>query len=126
MAVVIAAVVAVLGACAFTDKTGAASSGQLPAQSSGQSQGQLPAQPSGQSPGQSPAQPPGDQAAAGAGEPLSAGAGLEAQKDVLVLAEDRQQGNYCEIVLQRQSGDAGEPKPVFSDDYATDQSIDER
>lgn len=101
MAVVLAAVVAVLGACAFTDKTGAASSGQLPAQ------------PSGQSPGQSPAQPPGDQAAAGAGEPLSAGAGLEAQKDVLVLAEDRQQGNYCEIVLQRQSGDTGAPKPSF-------------
>lgn len=128
MAVVLAAVVAVLGACAFTDKTGAASSGQslgqLPAQSSGQSPGQPSRQPQGQLPAQSSEQPPGDQASAGAGEPLPAGAGPEARKDVLVLVEDRQQGNYCEIVLQRQSGDTGAPKPVFADDYATDHSID--
>lgn len=47
-----------------------------------------------------------------------------APKDVLVLLEDNQRGNYCEIVLQRQDGGSGEPKDILSDPYSIDQVID--
>lgn len=47
-----------------------------------------------------------------------------AKNDVLVLLEDNQRGNYCEIVLQRQDGGSGEPKDILSDHYRTDKVID--
>lgn len=92
MAVVLAGIVVILGACTFTEKSEVASV-EAPLES-----------------GSTAEETPREE--------------KEAGKDVLVLSEDRQQGNYCEILLERRDGESGEPKPVFTDDFSADNVID--
>lgn len=87
MAVVLAGVVVVLGACTFTEKV------ETEPQTEHQTQ-------------ESPAESAGI---------LQTSGEAEEGNDRLVMLEDRQRGNYYEIVLQRQDGESGDPKWFFAE-----------
>lgn len=106
MAVLLSGIVILLAACTFTQKAG--SDTNFGADSDANSNVNANVQ---------------EEVSDMAGEHLQTGAAVEAGNDVLVLAADNQQGNFCDIVLERRDRHSGEVKRMFSDDHREENAV---